>query len=390
MVSTFTSDTPILDRTTPLPAVKRPRWPIAVGFASGAIIALAILYFQAYGGVSRRLPTFVYPLLFALFLQLSVAIHEFAHLLAGRFTGFYCRGVTVCCYSVMRTILGWRFIFRWKNILAGGGAYMVTLDPNPRDWQLGLMTAAGPVANVALLAAVALVPLPLWASSVRWPACLGAGVTAVVSLLPIGTGSAVSDAAVIIVLLRGGGAWRRWRAVLCINSLNLQGVPPREWDASGLDEAASVSGGSGVAWFKAGLLAYTAACDRGEFANAARYLESTLALSPKATPAGRNLIFLEAAFFQARRRRDAAAARAWMSDVRPKGVPEESIATAEAAVLLVEGRCAEAGEKASSALERLQGTYVDAATVRQTIKGLKEILDEAACSDQPGASPRIA
>lgn len=333
MTQATPSPTPILDRTLPPPAAKSTRTRNAVAAAVGLLIGILAGVFDV------KLPSL---LLFVLFWELTIAVHEGAHVLAGSLAGFACHGVAIFGCYVKRAHPGWRLTFQIRN-LSCGAAYMLPSRLDLPDWRYGTIIAAGPVANTLLLATVWWMHLPEWAESARWPAMLALGTLTLSSLLPFTTEGAVSDVARLIARVRGGEAWERWKLVLSFLALNAQGVPPREWDKDALHRAASFCGGRATDRLQATLLAYGAAIDRGEFSEAVLLLETALALSGRVGRVLRSSVFLEAALFQAQRRNDAVTARAWLTQASPaRGVSRGCIAAVEAAVLLAEGRPAEA------------------------------------------------
>jgi hypothetical protein len=300
----------------------------------------------------------------------------------------------ICCYRLVRTIRGWRFSFEWKRMVSGGFAYVMPSRLDLEDWRYGVMVAAGPVSNVLLTALLLLAPWPEWAAGARMPALLAAGLITIVSLLPITAGANLSDMARLIALARGGDDWLRWKLVLRFQTLNMQGVPPREWDACALEAAASLPGGRPADRLMANLLGYLAAIDRREFGKAAQFLETTLTISDRVGPAMRAMLFLEAAFFQARRRKDAVLGRAWLAQAgSPKGISKYCIGIAEAGVLFAEGQLADAGKKAAMALSQLKREAPDVATAQLVAGALEEILAEvdfslATARLRPSASAR--
>jgi hypothetical protein len=130
------------------------------------------------------------------------------------------------------------------------------------------------------------------------------------------------------------------------------------------------------------LLAYEWSSDRGEVDDAGKHLDRALAAAKAYPAASRPVIYLEAAYFTARYRADAATARAYLE--QSKGgflVKPYSELLAEAAVLLAEGNHATAINRAREALESIRGSG-DAQNALSQLRILNEIvaLCEAAMS----------
>jgi hypothetical protein len=341
----------------------------------------------AFVGVEAASPNLSPVVWFILFWQLTIAVHEGGHVLGGSLTGFTCRGVMICCYRLIRTMKGWRFGLEWKRTISGGFAYMMPSRLDLDDWRYGVMVAAGPASSVLWMAILLAVPWAWWTTGARLPALLAAGVITAVSLVPVGAGAVLSDTARLMALARGGDNWKRWKLVLRFQTLNMLGVPPREWEAQSLETAASFPGGKAADRMTANLPAYLAAVDRGEIPEASRFLEATLTISDQTGPVVRSAVFLEAASFQARRKKNAELARTWLNQAgQARGLPKYSRLSAEAAVLLSEGKIAAAGEKASSALVQLSRRAPDVATVEMAVRNLREILAEVQSARSMAAS----
>jgi hypothetical protein len=104
--------------------------------------------------------------------------------------------------------------------------------------QLLVLVAGGPSASflLAVLAvAVASVSDPRFAAYCIFAASISLGVF-LVTLIPVRSGGFMSDGMQIIDVLRGGSAVAERSALLRIFAQSLDGVRPRDWDKSALDE----------------------------------------------------------------------------------------------------------------------------------------------------------
>ncbi len=381
------SVTPILDREVPPPPLRSERKSKLIGAAIGVVAGIALVTLPI---LNPSVPTGFSPglglLLFIAFWQITIALHEGAHVLAGRLVGFASRGMMICSYRIVQTVSGWRFSFEWRRFIAGGFAYVMPSRPEMEDWRYGVMIAAGPISNSVLLVLELVAPFPAWAEPARVPAIIATGVITLCSLVPLSSGGAVSDMSRLVSLARGNDDWQRLKLILRYQTLNFLGYSPREWDAGELNAAAALDGGRPPDRLGANLLAYYAAIDRREIDEAAGYLETTLTLAGRLGSTVRRVLFYEAAFFQARRRNQPAIARAWLAEAGPpKGLPKYCGKSAEAAILLAEGKSAEAAQTVSTALAGIGRHAIRAATTQMGVDALQEIMQEATASQRATA-----
>jgi hypothetical protein len=131
----------------------------------------------------------------------------------------------------------------------------------------------------------------------------------------------------------------------------LSGRRPREWDPALL----AVMERSPEYVF-ARLVLYEAALDRGEIEAAGRHLDAAVVLRKEKWTAADAILFTEAAYYTARHRGDARAARSWLGFADGGGVVEYVRARAEAAVLCAEGRGLEGRQRAVAGLASLART----------------------------------
>jgi len=352
--------TPILDRIQPPPEAKAPQernrdW---------AYIAVHVAFFIV---ILPLLPVFFFIALFTL--VVVVPLHEVGHVVAGLLTGFSFRGITVGCFRLVRTLLGWRLTVRLKY-LSRGHAHMVAARPALSDWRYGLMIAGGPLATFLLPVVAFLVPLPEHGEWVRWFVVICAAASVAQCLLPYSRVG--DDGYCLLLLLRGGEEWERWKV-----SLMAETAPAGELDKDARARAAALSSGRAVDRLDANLLAHRAAIARGDLSEAATFLETALSLSGQVDGPLRSAVFLKAAYFKARLRRDAATARAWMTDAVPaKGVEQWQIDSTQATVLLAEGHPSEAAAKASAALESYRRETLFSPAAERSLAFFHGILDE--------------
>ena len=369
----MTASTPILDRQQAPPPAKSLKNARVIGLAVGLLIGLALDFWMVNAVRTDASSLLIIPW-FLLAWQVTIAIHESGHLLAGWLAGFTIRGAVICCYRLMRTREGWRFTLEWKRLISGGLAYVLSSGPEDSDWRYGAMVAAGPLASVLWFAVLLWIPWPEGMEGARRPALFAAGIVAAIAVLPITAGGTLSDMARLLTLARGGDNWLRWKLLLRYQALDAQCVPPREWDPEGLDRAAALSGGRPIEQLACTQYAHLAAADRADPAEAARHVESMLALSGGIGPVWRAATFFTAAGFHAWTK-NAALARSWLDQAGTgKGLPKYCRWSAEAEVLLAEGHIDAAREKAEFALTLLRRVAHQSAITDMAIRGMQEIL----------------
>jgi hypothetical protein len=286
-------------------------------------------------------------------LVVAVIVHELGHVIAGYASGL----------RVARVMLGPveirdsgrpRVRFVW-SLQAG-----VVLAPwdraaavGPLRWSLLVSTAAGPFTGLAfgwaLLALAGVLDHPGTPSvSVLDQAGQLSIVLGLLNLLPLRTGEVLADGRrMFSLLLRNRESGHILAATLMLGEA-LSGRRPRDWDPALLD----VMERSSDEPF-AQICLYEAAMDRGEIEAAGRHLDAAVALRKTDWSAADAILFTEAAYYIARHRGDARAARAWLGVAEGWAVVDYMRARAEAAVLSAEGRALEGRQRAVAGLAAL-------------------------------------
>lgn len=264
---------------------------------------------------------------------------------------------------------------RLRNPFMIGGVLLPTRTQHLlRD--LWLQTLVGPLLNL-LTGLLALAARP-WLSGAAAHLALLFGLTsliyALVALLPMHTNGLANGGAQLLDLWHGGPAAERWCAVTTLRALG-QVQRPRDWDRRLLAVALALPDYS-VDDMIAHDLAYTAALDRGDSAAEVTHISYLLA-HVDACPAWlRPALQLEGAFFAARQG-DWANARAAFEQARGK-LPLQTYVydRVEAAVLLAEGRPAQALELARRGLAALAREQPTGLTALEADL-LRELLTQA-------------
>jgi hypothetical protein len=215
-----------------------------------------------------------------------------------------------------------------------------------------LFVAGGPLASLAAgaLALAAFVWLDLgaatWARDGVLKAAAGAVMTFAAASLALGVGTAAayrtgamaSDGRRLLTLLRPGPAAERHAALVALGAWLLAGTAPRHWDAAVVARALAPGDDGGWDAALARYMAYLHALDRGDPAAAGAQIGALAARVDDAPEAFRPVVRVEAAYFDAAYRGDAAGARARLDGAGTSPLLDaHTRARAEAAVLLAGG-----------------------------------------------------
>jgi len=300
-------------------------------------------------------------------LLVIVALHEAGHTVAGYLAGFQLQHISVGPLRLRRTPRGWQAsrsqhgFFQGMSHSVPGAALQEAPEPVVRRGR-ALRLVGGAAANVltGLLALGAASALPETGEATTAAAGLNLFAVAsvavgVVNLVPFRTsGGLITDGARLVPLLRGTPAAGRDIALATVRAEAYGGTRPRDWSAKAVARMLTPRDG-GMTDGSTLMLAYRHALDAGRVEDARDHLAEALLLLdrlPRSQHAG---LMIEAAFFEAAHRGDAAAARGWMqraggrNGAAPVGVPACAAGRAEAAILRAEGEHAEARTRIAEA-----------------------------------------
>jgi hypothetical protein len=335
--------TPILDRLVPLPERrKRTRKALLLQIFLGAVIGGALSYtlisrperfgaFSFLGTTNSLTPVislWMFIFCFYASLYLGVIIHELGHLLAGILSGYRVNFIRVGPIQINPPF---RVSRQPKSGI--GAAGMVSLLPKKNSnvrASAVFMLLGGPLANLISAGFTFLLPKPVPAFA-SWfmgiSVLLGIG-----NLIPFVRRGAVSDGYRILVTLRKTPRGERWLAIMHLCTALWDGELPEKLDQELLKRATAhvdlwpdtVAGH---------MLAYSAAFDQHNDAEAGRLLEIALQHSPFTFFVGKEAVLVEATIFQAKRRGRIDLAEQWLSDVPQETLTPGMRCLAEAAVL---------------------------------------------------------
>jgi len=170
--------------------------------------------------------------------------HEIGHVLGGLSQGMRFLLLIVGPFSWHASVSGIRFEWNTSLPLMGGvAATFPTKLGNSLRRQFLVMIAGGPAASLLLaLCALAMTSMsnPRFAAYFLFVAVTSLGVC-LVTLIPVRVGAWMNDGLQMIDLLRGGNAVTERVALLRILAQSFDGVRPRDWDSSTINELASLA-----------------------------------------------------------------------------------------------------------------------------------------------------
>src|SRR5688572_10665220 len=236
------------------------------------------------------------------------------------------------------------------------GVVLVPFDSTaalgPLRWGLIVSTAAGPV--IGLVSGAVILGLAggwRFDDVLSVPQAVGqiSLILGVLNFLPLRSGDQLADGRRIFALLARN---RESGLILAATLMLVEGLSsrrPRDWDPALL----AIMERSPDEVF-ARLCLYEAAIDRGEIQAAGQHIDAAVALRSAKWTSADAILFTEAAYYVARHRGDARAARALLGLADGGDVVDFLRARAEAAVLCSEGRGLEGRQRAVAGLAALE------------------------------------
>lgn len=326
----------------------------------------------------------------ALVIFLFVSVHEAGHVLGGKLAGFRFFLFVVGPLQIQRLSDRLEVRLNRNLALAGGLAGCVPQG----SWKLRrrtlLMVAGGPLASLVTGGAALLLHRALGLRGLSPDHGLAAlyGAQALLmygggslavgfgTLIPARASGFLTDGARLLQLAWGGAKAERDVALLAFVAFSQAGQRPRDWDPSLIEPAEALADGS-LFEGMAHLLLYNRALDCGDLAAARAHLKRTLALAKKLPTVLHTTLWLEAAWFEAAYRRDAAAAQRWLLFAK-KGSPPPAHTRlrAEAAYLLLLGKPAAAAARANLARDILAQRRIEPGTAAAQREWLEELFPD--------------
>ena len=329
-----------------------------------AALGTGLLLGKLMGGRMARAPLPVSgPVLFLLIglvMFLVLLAHETGHIVGGVSAGFRFQLLAVGPFTLVRE--EGRLRLRANRALGRAGGIAVTLPLPGVDMRRGAMRmiVGGPLASLVL----GILGWVVFFASSGLASLLGAltgGFSlaiAVMTSIPGAIGGYVSDGGRFLMLRRGGMEAVRW---LTLGRIRVE-VRPRDWDLGAAGEDWVDGSVDGVIVASA-LFFYE--LDSGREEEAGRWLDRMISYLDVTPPYMRPGVLVEAAWFTAARRGQAAEGRAWLEQLKPGPyVQVWSVRRAEWAVLRAEGLLEAAEEKRREALGLMEGAGAAAAFER--------------------------
>jgi len=288
----------------------------------------------------------------------AIALHELGHVLGMLAANFRVLLYVVGPLKISREGDRLRLRLNRDLALAGGVAAGLPKDLRAADddraltRRYALVVAAGPAMSLAL----ALLGGLGAAATAGTPNAFAPGIFALVNAaiflvtaIPAKTSGFDTDGAQLLDLLRGGHRAERKRLATLITTFSVNGQRPRDWDPALMERWLALRDGRRDDVLPT-FYGYYHALDRGEIERAGEFLDRALELREGMPGPFRPAVLLEAAYFTARYRQEAAGARALLDQARGGTVEAHSRLRAEAAVLWAEGRRDEAADQARAGL----------------------------------------
>jgi hypothetical protein len=329
-----------------------------------------------------------------------IAGHELGHLLAGMAVGFRAWLVIIGPLKIVRE--GAALRARLNRSLVPGMVRALPTDARDLRRRLAVYVSGGPLANLflgvlclvlALLAdrtstaATTRSRIGIWLGVIglcNLGLFLGTIIRFLAAALPFRSSGLRSDGAQLLDLLQGRPrAERRLVAVALITAWD-DGVRPRAWETGLVELLLDLREGTEDD-VGANVCGYYYALDSGQTERAGRLLDLAVSQLRGHQADFRPALLLEAAFFEARHRRNVGAARARLEQAQGGHAATYTRLRAEAAILWAEGRYAEAAAKAEAGLAAIPGPAAHGNAVLES-EWLNSILAESQSARHGGTT----
>jgi hypothetical protein len=355
-------DLPFPTQTVAVFAMKSP-W---LSLVLGLIVTIALLFSSSW---------------------ISIAIHEFGHLIIGALVNFEVQTLRIVSLSWRRTGNRWMFEFLPKSSLSG---FYYGLPRNGQNLtgRMAFMVSGGALANF-FVAALALNGLVQLGERENWRMDIAAlsrifltflffanTFFAFTSLVPFRSKNDFkSDGFQLWSFIRGDPRVPRAIATLALFSNLRTGIKPRDWEPQLIETANALEDQSNE-FATARFLRYAFLLDRGDTEAAGIDLDNAMTYIEKVSEVNRPGFWLEHANYLALHRNQPEAARRSFEEAAKYTVRPMPRLRAEAAIAFAEGDWSRVIEKASAALEdfKLWGEPVYA---RDDAEELRELMARA-------------
>jgi hypothetical protein len=343
---------------------------VAFGYWSSLLVALTLLHF----GAAYLLVLLPGALLVGF---VTLAVHETGHLIAALVARLRVVAFAVGPVAVVRSKGGLVVEFLAPRMWQSGLTLALPTGVHSLRRRMALFIVGGPLASLVVGGACLVLayhlneatfpfapylPRPFWDRALfpRTHAFTWFNLAALLNLLLVGIGNLLpweyrhwaSDGAKLQELLRDG---RRWESTWLIEALRaslLDGIRPRDWNPALVERLLALrTGSSGDV--TANLYGHYYSLDVGRLDQAGQLLDLAVTQREGTPAAQQPAVLVESAFFEARYRHNAVAARRRLEQVPRDSRELHTYLRAESALLLAEGRAAEAAAAAEAGLAAL-------------------------------------
>lgn len=282
---------------------------------------------------------------------LAIAIHESGHAVVGELAGFHVNSLRVGRLQLDRPFR--ISLYRGRGTGAGGWVSLFPVKHDKLVLRATLMLLAGPFASLASAGLLIALPYSKGMFS-AWFICISL-LIGVMNLVPFRHRAVISDGGRVRMLLQNRASGERLLAMLKLLDEIRQGVPQENLSPEFLAKAVAIQDNSPDT-FTAYAIAYSAAFWQHKDDEAGQKLETCLRYSSVVSPTQRHAIMIDAAVFQARRRKRIDLAEQWLADVPQKTEYPWFRLRGEAAILEVKGDITSALTKLDEVIKLVQAT----------------------------------
>lgn len=356
------SETPILDLEQELPQPPKIWRQILLGVFLG-LLPLPLLILIELGHVPEIRWPAINDWLIIPAVLVSLAVHEFGHLLVGLMVGLGVDGISVGPFGYFRSGDRWIFRFEIKSVICG--CYKPRIGAaDHSEGRYVWMVAGGPLFSMALVAATWMASRQLgdgtwaWIGTLFWVSL----VLLLFSVIPYSAGLNMTDTARIWQLVRNPTEGKAWIALLDIQSQEAQGVRPGDWNSAHFELMLQATRKtSGYAYFQ--LMANYRRLAEGREEAALEHLENALSESHRMGKLLRGVIYAEAASASTVIKKRPAQARVWRDRATAIWKPK-SLDGLDAEIAMLEGRYGDALMHLEGAKAYLDRLGLDSGIVR--------------------------
>jgi hypothetical protein len=294
----------------------------------------------------------------------AVAIHETAHALVGVAAGFRFNSLRIGRLQFDRPFR--ISLYKGRRTGSGGWASLFPLKQDKLVWRAIAMLLAGPGSNLLSIAGLLALPYAKGGFSALFiyiSALLG-----IMNLIPFRSRSVYTDGGRILMLLQNRARGERWLAMLKLIE-EMRTGPPEKMTQEFIAKAIAIEDNSPDT-VTAHAIAYAAAFWQHKDDEAARLLETCLRHSNLSAPSQRHGLAVDAAVFQARRRKRADLAEGWLAELPARIEYPWLRPRAEAAILEAQGDVAGACKKLDE-VEKLISASPNQAIREMSLRGVQ-------------------